>query len=78
MEQFRKALIEVINNSELPFDARYYVIKDVYRDMFELYEKMLEEQEVAIAQQMAEAKAKEEEIANKNVAEKAFLAEEVE
>lgn len=58
MEEFRKNLIEVINNSELPFDARYYVIKDVYRDVFELYEKMLEEQEKIIAQQMAEAQAK--------------------
>ena len=76
MEQFRKALIEVINNSELPFDARYYIIKDVYRDVYELYEKMLEEQEIAMAQQAEEAakraveEAMQEEIANKNIAER--------
>lgn len=80
MEQFRRILIEVINNSELPFDARYYIIKDVYRDVYELYEKMLEEQEIAIAQQAEEAtkraaeqeaaeQAMQEEIANKNIAE---------
>ena len=54
MEQFRKTLIEIINNSELPFEARYYVIKDVYRDVYEIYEHMLEEQEKAL--QMAQSK----------------------
>jgi hypothetical protein len=47
MEELRKALIEVINNSELPFDARYYVLKDVYRDIFEIYDKLLKEYEAA-------------------------------
>ncbi|MBQ8206359.1 MAG: hypothetical protein IJZ77_02760 [Bacilli bacterium] len=80
MEQFRRALIEVINSSELPFDARYYIVKDVYRDVFELYEKMLEEQDAAIAYQKEEAErriaeekaveqAMQEEIANKNIVE---------
>ena len=54
MEQFRKTLIEIINNSELPFEARYYVIKDIYRDVYEIYENMLEEQEKAL--QMAQSK----------------------
>lgn len=45
MEQFRKKLVEFINGSDLPFDAKYYIIKDIYRDIFELYLKMLEEQE---------------------------------
>lgn len=47
MEEFKKALIEVINNSELPFDAKYYVLKDVYRDIFEVYDKLLKEYEAA-------------------------------
>ena len=47
MEELRKALIEVINKSELPFDARYYVLKDVYRDIFEIYDKLLKEYEAA-------------------------------
>ena len=53
MEQFRKALIEIINNSDLPFEARYYILKDVYRDVAELYEKALMEQAQAefLAQQ---------------------------
>ena len=78
MEQFRRLLIEVINNSELPFDARYYVIKDIYRDVLELYENFVKEQdielakqaEVAKAQELEKAKAKEvlqEEIAKKNI-----------
>lgn len=53
MEQFRKTLIEVINSSDLPFEARYYILKDVYRDVAELYEKALMEQAQAefLAQQ---------------------------
>lgn len=58
MEKFRRALIEVFNGSELPFDARYYIFKDVYRDIFDLYNGMLEEQERAstLVEQEAEAK----------------------
>lgn len=58
MEKFRRTLIEVFNGSELPFDARYYIFKDVYRDIFDLYNGMLEEQERAstLVEQEAEAK----------------------
>lgn len=60
MEKFRRKLIEVFNGSELPFDARYYIFKDVYRDIFDLYNGMLEEQEKASTLTEQEAEAKDE------------------
>ena len=44
MEQFRALLIQAFNGSELPFDAKFYILKDIYRDVCEVYEKMLKEQ----------------------------------
>lgn len=61
MEQFRRLLIEVFNNSDLPFDARYYVIKDVYRDVLELYENFLKEQEAELAKRAEETMQQEKE-----------------
>ena len=55
MELFRKKLIEVINDSDLPFDARYYVIKDVYRDVLDLYENFIKEQEALAKKHEMEA-----------------------
>ena len=43
MEEFRKKLIEVINESHLPFEATYYIVKDVYRDVADNYENLLKE-----------------------------------
>lgn len=39
MEEFRKALLEVINTEgvKLPLDAAYYVMKDVFRDLSDTY-----------------------------------------
>lgn len=55
MEQFKKQLIEAFNNNELPFDAKFYVLKDVYRDLFELYERLLKEYEIAAAKESEDA-----------------------
>lgn len=41
MEQLRLSLVELINKNELPFEARYYVVKDVFRDLTELYSQYL-------------------------------------
>jgi hypothetical protein len=43
MEEFRKKLIDVINESHLPFEATYYIVKDVYRDVADNYENLLKE-----------------------------------
>lgn len=47
MEQFRNLLIQAFNEAELPFDAKYYILKDIYRDVSLMYENMLKEQEAA-------------------------------
>jgi hypothetical protein len=44
MEQFRNLLIQAFNEAELPFDAKYYIIKDVFRDVSSMYDNMLKEQ----------------------------------
>lgn len=55
MEEFRQALINTINNSELPFEARFYVIKDIYRDLVEMYEQALRQAREQKAQEKVEA-----------------------
>ena len=45
MDKLKKQLLQLVNNSELPLEAVYYVIKDLYRDVVEVYDKMLQEQE---------------------------------
>lgn len=44
MEQFRNLLIQTFNEAELPFDAKYYIIKDIFRDVSSMYDSMLKEQ----------------------------------
>lgn len=44
MEQFRNLLIQAFNEAELPFDAKYYILKDIFRDVSSMYDNMLKEQ----------------------------------
>lgn len=37
MEEFRAQLLETIGESNLPIDAIYYVLKDVYKEVEEQY-----------------------------------------
>ena len=39
MEKLRLKLIEDINNSNLPLEAIVFVVRDVYRDAQETYQK---------------------------------------
>ena len=39
MEELRLKLIEDINNSNLPLEAIVFVVRDVYRDAQETYQK---------------------------------------
>lgn len=41
MEEFRRLLAEAFNESPLPLDAKFYVLKDVFRDVSELYQASL-------------------------------------
>lgn len=44
MENFKRQLISVINEADLPFEAKVYVLKDVYRELMDLYEQLLIQQ----------------------------------
>ena len=44
IEQYRRQLISLTNNSGLSVGAAYYVLKDVYRDMESLYYKSIQEE----------------------------------
>ncbi len=37
MEEFRSGLVDYINSSPLPLDAKYYLLKDVLRDVKDVY-----------------------------------------
>lgn len=41
MEQLRANLLYVLNTCELPIDAAYYVMKDVFRDLEDMYNQEL-------------------------------------
>ena len=41
MNELKIKIIDLMNESQLPFEAKFYVIKDVYRDINELYQDML-------------------------------------
>ena len=41
MEELRKQLVEIINNSKLPFECVFYIVKDIYREVNDLYKDML-------------------------------------
>ena len=47
MEEFRKQLIELVNDvsKRLPAEGVYYIFKDVYRDLCEDYKAYLQEVE---------------------------------
>lgn len=45
MEELRKQLADIINNNELPFEAKYYVVKDVFREVNDVYQSFLKQQE---------------------------------
>ncbi len=45
MEELRKKIAELINNSELPFECKYYVLKDVFNEVNNLYRELLKQQQ---------------------------------
>lgn len=44
MEQLRRQLTDIINNSQLPAECVFYVFKDVFRDLQEQYIALLNTQ----------------------------------
>ena len=44
MEQLKQQLIQVVNDSNLPLEAIYYVCKDFFRDVDDTYKQFLMQQ----------------------------------
>ena len=42
MEEFREQLVKLFNECSLPFDAKFYILKDVFRDVDEVYRNQLQ------------------------------------
>ena len=61
MEEFRKKLLNLVNQAELPPEAIFYVVKDFYRDLVESYNSYLAEVERRKAEAAAAQQIKEEE-----------------
>ncbi len=53
MEQLKQQLLQVVNQSNLPLEAIYYIVKDFYRDVDDAYRQ-------ALQQQMTQARAAQE------------------
>lgn len=47
MEEFRIELLKVFNEYNLPFEAKYYVLKDIYRDATDAYYGLLKQKKDA-------------------------------
>lgn len=42
MDELKNKLIDDCNNSNLPLEAVYYIVKDLYRDVCDTYNEYLE------------------------------------
>lgn len=60
---FRKDLENLINNSGLPIDAAYFVLKDIMREIDSIYKQEIEREEIEAAQAAA---AQAQELAEEN------------
>ncbi len=47
MEELRKKLVKDLNESNLPLDCVYYLIKDLFRDIEGQYANSIQQQELA-------------------------------
>ena len=51
--KFRKDLENLINNSGLPIDAAYFVLKDIMHEMDNIYKQEIKKEEIEAAQAAA-------------------------
>ena len=51
--KFRKDLENLINNSDLPIDAAYFVLKDIMHEMDNIYKQEIKKEEIEAAQAAA-------------------------
>lgn len=52
MEQLKQKLLDDCNNSGLPLEAIYYLVKDLFRDVSDTYEQVLEKERAEKIQKM--------------------------
>lgn len=57
MDELRETIVTAVNNSQLPIDAIFYVMKDIWRDIYEMHENALKTKK----ETPAEEESKEEE-----------------
>ena len=43
MEEFRYELVELINNYNLPLEQKFYIVKDVFRELNDVYGTYLQQ-----------------------------------
>lgn len=46
MEELKNKLLEDCNNSGLPLEAIYYLVKDLFRDVSDTYEEVLKQEKL--------------------------------
>ena len=49
MEEFRYELVELINNYNLPLEQKFYIVKDVFRELNDLYGAYLQQKRAEAA-----------------------------
>ena len=57
MEELKRKLLQVVNESNLPLEAIYYLVKDLYRDVDDTYQRYLKQVEEAEQTQLKEAES---------------------
>ena len=61
LKDFRKKCEDLINNSQLPIDAVYFVLKDVFNEVADIYNQEIQKEEENKRQQQQEEEQKNEE-----------------
>lgn len=46
MEELKNKLLDDCNNSELPLEAIYYIVKDLFRDVSDTYDRYLKQKKL--------------------------------
>lgn len=59
MEELKQKLLQVVNTSNLPLEAIYYIVKDLFRDVDDTYQRALRQEKQQ--QMMQEQEASKEE-----------------
>ena len=62
LKDFRKKCEDLINNSQLPIDAVYFVLKDVFNEVVDIYNQEIQKEEENKRQQQEREQKDEEEI----------------